>query len=132
MYQRALPTPSGSGGDLIYTTSGTLEAFTAVNQEKTINTGLSEIKHFYFEGVTANETYIGATWLDVDRNVAKQIATVNSSAGTTAQNSGTNATGVITGTGAQPKISAISGGNITIKGGNNAIYYYVTNKWYAG
>ena len=137
MYQRALPTPvSGSNFPYAFKVSGTLPNFTAVNQEQTINTGLSEIKYFYIEGNPVNyaSNVTCCTWIDMDETFAKQVATLNtgSTAGSTAINSGTNVDGVITATGTQIKISNISGGTVTVKTGNNAAYLHINVKWYAG
>ena len=137
MFQIALPAPIGGGGGgrnfpYAFKAGGTLPDFTAVNQEQSVNTGLSEIKYIYVKGITPNGNIRGQAWFDANRSAAKQVAAYTSTGGTTAVNSGTNAAGIITANGAQIKISGISGGTITIKDGNNATYVYKNVEWYAG
>ena len=121
---------SGGGGGFPYTKSGTLPDFTANNQEQSVDTGLSSVKYIYVEGSTSN--MLGCAFVDLDRPHAKQIATYSSTSATSAVNSGTNTTGVITANSAPLKVSAINGGTITVKCGNNAAYQYKNVKWYAG
>ena len=123
---------SGGGGGFPYTKSGTLSDFTANNQEKTVNTGLSSVKYFYVEGFGNNGANYGTAWLDTDRAWAKQVATNSTSSGTAAINSGTSSTGVITNNSAHLKVSGISGGNVTVKCGNGTATQYKNCKWYAG
>lgn len=117
-----------------YTKSGTLADFTSANQEQSIDTGLSSITYFWVQGYPVNyqTTNISTTWLDTTRSFSKQIATNSTSSATSVVNSGTNASGVITGTGIQLKISAISGGTVTIKTGNSNAYIHKNVTWYAG
>ena len=128
---------AGSSSNLpfAFTKSGTLPDFTAANQEQSVDTGLSEIKYAYVEGVpTGYSTMLARAFLDTTKSSNKQIATnAQATNGTgTAVSSGTNATGVITAAGVQIKISAISGGTITVKTGNAANYKHINVKWYAG
>lgn len=113
-----------------YKKSGTIPDFTSANQEQTVDTGLSEVKYVYVEGSNGNT--LAFAQLDMDRPRTKQIAYYGAVSATNVIQSGNDASGLITGNTAYLKISAISGGQITFKGGNAANYYYQNVKWYAG
>lgn len=117
-----------------YTKSGTLADFTSVNQEQSVDTGLSSIKYVYVEGWAYSGTILQSAWLDKDKSVAKQVAIYSNTGGTPATGitSGSDADGLITGNTGQIKVSGISGGTITIKTGNSNNYLSKNVKWYAG
>ena len=117
-----------------YTKSGTLADFTTANQEQSVDTGLSSVKYVYLEALANNGAIMQIAQLDTDRTAAKQIALFTNTSATTSTciTSGTNAAGVITANGGQIKVSAISGGTITVKTGNAAAYFSKSVKWYAG
>lgn len=117
--------------------SGTLPDFTSVNQEQTINTGIwDELNEFYIEGITSNGLYISSTQFKRSRSFAKQVANLSTSSATTSVNSGNDATGVITTSSNQMKISAIAKDAdgyivVTIKGASNGNYLQQNIKWMA-
>ena len=113
-----------------YKKSGTLADFTTANQEQSVDTGLSEVKYVYVEG--SNSSILAFAQLDMDRPRTKQIAYYGVVTATNATQSGSDANGLITANNAYLKISNISGGIITFKGGNAANYLYQNVKWYAG
>ena len=119
-----------------YTKSGTLSDFTTVNQEQTINTGLSEVKYVMLEATAYNGTFFDQTVLDMDRSWCKQIAVYTNASGATSgvNSSGNSADGLISGSTVSGtlKITGISGGTITVKGANGANYLQKNVKWYAG
>lgn len=130
-FYRAAIGGGGGGTGFPYTKSGTIPDFTTANQEQSVDTGLASVKYIYVEGIS-NSNMLGCAFVDLDRTFAKQIASYSSTSATNAANSGTSASGVITGNTAQLKVSAINGGTITIKDGNGANFIYKNVKWYAG
>ena len=86
------------------------------------------------EATAYNGTFYDQTILNMDRSSMKQIATYTNAAGSTSGTmaSGSSSDGLISGNGAPLKISAISGGNITVKGAQAANYLQKNVKWWAG
>ena len=118
-----------------YTKFGTMSDFTTANQEDTVYTGLSEVIYFYIEATPKNYSNLRhRAWLNMNATLPKQVAVqTNSTAATvTATSSGTDANGLITANGSFIKVSAISGGTVTIKTANNINYVSTNVRWYAG
>lgn len=124
----------GGGTGFPYTKSGTLPDFTSINQEQSVDTGLASVKYIYVEGTPSNyPNMTSIAQFDIDRPVKQLICNINTAnANINGISSANNATGVIPGNYAYIKVSAISGGVITIKGGNSNAYLYKNVKWYAG
>ena len=122
----------GGGGGFPYTKSGTLPDFTANNQEQTVDTGLSEVKYFYVEGTYINTATLARVWVDKDKAFSKQVSTYGTASGINVAQSGNDANGVITGNSVYLKVSAFSGGTVTVKTGNTSSYWHKNVKWYAG
>ena len=139
MYQRALPTPNGSGGGYLYTRNGTVPAFTSLGQTQTIDTGLSTVKYFYYYATNANDAALWVTTLDMDRPINKQLGIYAGSTGALAnggsKGSGTDSSGLLPETGGYyVRITNISNGVITLKASSYSAAYVAsgTGVWYAG
>lgn len=127
-FRASIGSGGGGGGGFPYTKSGTLSDFTSANQTQSVNTGLSEVKYVYVEG--SNGTVLAFAQLDMDRTKMKQVAIYGTGSTINTAHSGNAADGMITANSAFVKVSNISGGTITFKGGNSYLYQNV--KWYAG
>ena len=115
-----------------YTKSGTIPDFTSINQEQSVDTGLTSVKYIYVEGTTPNGATLANVWVDTDKAFSKQVSVYGTSSAINCTHSASDATGVITANNRYMKVSAISGGTITVKSGNETSYQYKNVKWYAG
>ena len=137
MYQRALPTPSGSGGGYLYTKSGTIPAF-SLGQTQTVDTGLSTVKYFYYYANNTTNANLWCTTLDMDRPLNKQLACFSASTGALAnggsKGSGTDSSGLISSGGYGVRITDITNGVVSLQCSSAGAAYVPTNAgvWYAG
>lgn len=125
----------GGGGEA----SGSFTSSDIVNKSITIQTGLSQVKRFYFVGTISNApTDYGVTILyddsGIDGTGTKQCVDTVYYNGATSQDASQSIltkNNYITSATQCAYVSDITNGNVTIKTGSSGTWYQLSGTWYA-
>lgn len=120
----------GGGGSKGVT--GTV-TFTSSGQSQTVQTGLSQVKIFRLTSPNSSDNTMRFIDYDSERTYNKQFIGIVISTGTGYGLSGTgsSATGMASANQYASAVSAISGGDVTIKSGTYGSWGIYTGEWYA-
>lgn len=128
-----MATGGGGGGEA----SGIIEKRTS-NQSFTINTGLSQVKRFYFKGIINDNSAYGIVCVydvtgDSGSDTTQMSAAANNSSATVTSTNGYVQTknAFPSSNTTVPVITNISGGDVTFQPGTSGSWYTISGSWYA-